>query len=118
MPAPYAGFVITLVTLVIAVLFLPPPWSWIAVVVAALVDIAETSAFVWWSRRRRSVVGVDALVGRHAVVVTVLAPRGQVRVEGEIWEAVSPVRVEPGSEVVVRAVRGLALDVEPTAQSG
>ncbi len=58
------------------------------------------------------------LVGRHAVVVTVLAPRGQVRVQGEIWEAESPVHVEPGREVVVRAVRGLVLHVEPTAPSG
>lgn len=106
---------ITLVTLLIAVLFLPSPWSWIAVVVAALVDIAETGAFLWWSKRRRSVVGLDALVGQRAVVVTVLAPRGQVRVQGEIWEALSPVPVEPGLGVVVRAVNGLLLDVEPTA---
>lgn len=105
---------ITLVTLVIAVLFLPSPWTWIAVVAAALVDIAETGAFLRWSKRRRSAVGVDALVGRHAVVVTMLAPRGQVRVQGEIWEAESPVRVEPGREVVIRAVDELVLAVDPT----
>lgn len=109
---------ITLVTLVIAVLFLPPPWSWIAIAVAAVVDLAETGALVRWSKRRQSAVGVEALVGRHAVVVTVLAPRGQVRVEGELWAAESPVRVEPGRDVVVRAVRGLALDVEPAAPTG
>lgn len=110
--------VITLVTLVIAVLFLPTPWSWIAVVVAALVDIVETVTFLWWSRRRRSVVGVATLVGRRAVVVTMLAPRGQVRVQGEIWEAESPVHVEPGREVVVCAARDLVLHVEPAAPSG
>lgn len=106
---------LTIVAVLLALLLVPPPWGWILVIVAAAADTVETAVFLWWSKRRRSVVGLDALVGQRAVVVTVLAPRGQVRVQGEIWEAVSPVPVEPGLGVVVRAVNGLLLDVEPTA---
>lgn len=109
---------LTIVAVILALVLIPPPWGWVLVIVAAVVDTLETAFFWWWSKRRRSVVGVEALVGRHAVVITALAPRGQVRVQGEIWEAESPVQVEPGREVVVRAVRGLALDVEPTASPG
>lgn len=105
---------LTIIALILALLALPSPWGWLLVLVAAIVDVTEVAVFRWWSRRRRSTVGVDTLVGRHAVVVTALAPHGQVRVQGEIWQARSPVAVDPGEEVVVRAVRGLALDVEPT----
>jgi membrane-bound serine protease (ClpP class) len=107
--------VLTLIALIVAFLFLSSPWSWLLVLGAAVVDVLETAVLWWLSKRRRSAVGVEALVGRSAVVVTALTPRGQVRVDGEIWEAESPVSVERGVEVVVRAVRGLALDVEPAA---
>lgn len=104
---------LTIIALILALVLLPSPWGWLVVLVAAIVDVLETGAFWWWSKRRRSTVGVHTLVGRRAVVVTALAPCGQVRVQGEIWQAQSPVAVDPGGEVVVRAVRGLALDVEP-----
>lgn len=104
---------LTIVALLLALFVIPAPWGWLLVVLAGTVDVLETAFLWWWSKRRRSVVGVDALVGSRAVVITALAPRGQVRLQGEIWEAESPVQVDPGREVVVRGVRGLALDVEP-----
>ena len=74
---------------------------------------AETWFFVRWSKRRRSTVGVETLVGRTAVVVRALTPRGQVKVDGEVWEARSEYQLAPGEEVVVTGVDGLVLDVEP-----
>ena len=114
---PYTAPVLTLVALVLALIFLPSPWSWILVVSAAVIDLAETGAFVWWSRRRRRLtrpaVGVEDLVGRRAVAVTALVPDGQVRVQGEIWSARSRSPVGRGDAVVVLAVDGLVLEVEP-----
>ncbi len=107
------GALLTIVAIILALLVIPPPWGWAIVIVAAVIDVLETWFFCWWSKRRGSVVGADNLVGRHGIVVTTLAPRGKVRVLGELWEAESPVQVDPGLEVVVRGVRGLALDVEP-----
>ena len=107
---------LTLVALVLALTVLPAPWGWFAVVAAAVVDLAETGLFLVWSkrRRRRSAVGADALVGRRAVVVRALGPRGgQVKLDGEIWEAAATVEVPPGNEVVVRGLEGLVLAVEP-----
>jgi membrane-bound serine protease (ClpP class) len=112
--------VITLVALIVAILFLSPPWSVIVVVVAAMVDIAETGAVVWWSRRRRGrtrpAVGAEDLVGRVGVAVSSIDPRGQVRVLGEIWEAQSTAAVSRGDEVVIVRVDGLRLDVAPASE--
>lgn len=107
---------LTIVALVIALLFLPQPWSWIVVIVAAVIDVIETLAFVWWSRRRRRLtqpaVGVDDLVGRRGVVVTPLRPEGQVRIFGELWRARGAPEAPPGARVVVRAVDRMVLEVE------
>ena len=66
-----------------------------------------------WSKRRRATVGAETLVGRTAVVVRALTPRGQVKLDGEVWEAAPSWIFLPGDEVVIRAVEGLLLDVEP-----
>ena len=103
---------ITLVAILLAVFVLPQPWGIVAVVGGATIDLAQNVAVVRWSRRRRSSVGAEALVGRTVVAVTALDPRGQVRMDGELWTARSDERVEPGGEVRVRDVEGLTLVVE------
>ncbi len=75
--------------------------------------MVEVTFFARWSKRRRAVVGAETLVGRRAVVVRPLAPRGQVRLDGELWEARAPGDVDPGVEVVVTGLDGLVLEVEP-----
>jgi membrane-bound serine protease (ClpP class) len=105
--------VLTIVAIVLALTVLPAPWGWLAVVTAAAIDVAETVFFVRWSKRRRAVVGAETLVGRTAVVVRPLAPRGQVRLDGELWEARAAEDMPPGAEVVVTALDGLVLEVEP-----
>jgi membrane protein implicated in regulation of membrane protease activity len=104
--------VLTIVAIALALTVIPSPWGWVAVIVAGLIDIAETAFFVRWSKRRRASVGVETLVGRTAVVVRALTPRGQVKIDGEVWEA-RGLDLLPGDEVVVAGVDGLVLEVEP-----
>ena len=106
---------LTIVAVVLALTVLPSPWGVVAVVGAFLIDVGETWFFVRWSKRRRATVGVETLVGRTAVVVRALTPRGQVKLDGEVWEARGPEGLPSGSEVVVTHVDGLVLDVEPPA---
>lgn len=117
---------LTLIALVFALLFLSSPWNVVVVAAAIVIDIGEILIFVWWSRRRRLLgppaVGIEALVGRRGVAVARLAPGtleeiGQVRVDGEIWGARTQVPIEPGSSIVVRAVDGLVLEVDPAPRS-
>jgi membrane-bound serine protease (ClpP class) len=107
--------VLTLVALVLSLLFLPFPWSIVVPSVVAMVDIAETGFVLWWSQRRKASVGIEALVGRRAVAVARLEPSGQVRLDGELWQAHSTHPVERGQEVVVQEVDGLVLRVSPCA---
>ncbi len=94
--------------ILLAIFVLPSPWGIVAVVVGGLIDVAESVAFLWWSRRRRAVTGAEALVGATGVVATPT----QVRVVGELWHARSDDDLIPGTEVVVLAVEGLTLLVD------
>jgi membrane-bound ClpP family serine protease len=55
------------------------------------------------------------IVGDAGIAVTNLAPRGFVRVYGELWqaEAVDGAHIPDGFTVCVRDIRGLLLIVEP-----
>ena len=104
--------------LVLAVLaaffFVPSPWGALLVIGAAVVEVAEVWFWIWWSRRRTSVTGAEALVGAIGVATTALDPLGQVRVDGELWRARSELRAGAGQRVVIRAVEpDLTLVVSP-----
>jgi membrane-bound serine protease (ClpP class) len=103
---------LTIVAVILALTVLPSPWGVVAVVGAAAVDTVEIAFFARWSKRRRATVGAETLVGRTAVVVRALSPRGQVRIDGEIWEARADADVPPGVEVIVTALDGLVVEVE------
>jgi membrane-bound serine protease (ClpP class) len=106
---------LTIGAVLLALTVLPWPWGGVAVAGAAAIDVAETVFFLRWSKRRRVAVGVETLVGRRAVVIRPLVASGQVKLDGEVWEARSDAELEPGQEVVVRAVDGLVLEVERTS---
>jgi membrane-bound serine protease (ClpP class) len=93
--------------ILLAIFVLPSPWGIVAVVAGGLTDIAESLVFLKWSRRRRAVTGVEALIGKTAVV----SSPTQVRVAGELWEARSADALVAGEEVEVTGVDGLTLQV-------
>ncbi len=93
--------------ILLAIFVLPSPWGIVAVVAGGLTDIAESLVLLKWSRRRRAVTGVEALLGETAVV----SSPTQVRVAGELWEARSDDALVVGEEVEVTGVDGLTLRV-------
>jgi len=105
---------LTIVAVILALTVLPSPWGVVAVAGAAAIDVVEIGFFARWSKRRRATVGAETLVGRTAVVVRALSPRGQVQLDGEIWEARADENVPPGAEVTITAVDGLVLAVTPS----
>lgn len=111
-----------LVALLLALFVLPHPWGVAAVVGALVVEVGEAWFWIWLSRRRRAVVGAEALVGAEAVVVTPCRPEGQVRVAGELWRARCEGGADAGQRVRVLAVSSLTLEVEaappPSAGAG
>ena len=102
-----------LIALLLAIFLLPSPWGFIVVACALVVDVLEVSVGLWYSKRRRATVGTDAFVGVTGVAIDDLFPEGQVKVNGEIWRARCEAGCDAGAAVVVRAVNGLTLEVEP-----
>jgi membrane-bound serine protease (ClpP class) len=105
--------VILLVAFLLAVFVLPSPWGVVVVAAAGLIELAEIWFFVRWSKRRHPAVGMETLVGRRAVAATPCRPRGQIRVGGEVWNAVCDMGADPGDALEVVGVDpdGLTLQV-------
>ncbi|HEY4347347.1 MAG TPA: NfeD family protein [Gaiellaceae bacterium] len=101
--------------LVVALLFLPQGWGLAAVAAAAVCEVAFWVVGIRYSRRRRSDVGVQTLVGREAEAISALSPAGQVKVGGEVWEARAPSGARAGETLRITRVDGLTLEVEPAA---
>lgn len=103
---------IFLVALGLAIFVLPSPWGVVGVAAGGAVELVE-AWFLWrWSHRRKPAVGVEALIGARALVVSPCRPFGSVRVKGELWQARCDEGADEGAGVVVVAVEQLTLVVE------
>jgi len=60
--------------------------------------------------RRKAIVGLPTMVGTEGKVVRRLAPKGLVKIKGELWETMSSgANIDAGEEVVVVGQNGLRL---------
>ena len=101
------------VGILLAFLVLPAPWGYAAVAAGGVIEVGEVALWWRWTHRRRPAVGAEALIGVEAVVVEPCRPLGRVRVDGELWRARCDEGADPGDTVVIRALDGLTLVVEP-----
>ncbi len=108
---------ILIITLILALIFLPLPWNLLVIGLAAAFEIALAVFGIRYTRRPRVQVGVQTLVGQTAEVITSLAPTGQVKVDGAIWEARSQMEARAGESVLITGIDGLTLEVEPGPQA-
>jgi membrane-bound serine protease (ClpP class) len=98
--------------IVVAVLYLPSPWSVAAVGAAAAIEVVETMFWIRLSQRRRARAGAETLIGASGVATSDLAPAGQVRVQGELWQARAEAGARAGDSVRVLEREELLLVVE------
>ena len=81
---------------IVLFIFLPSPWNFFAGFASIVLFVLEAA---YWQRRvrpQKAQTGVQRLVGATGVVSERLAPSGQIRVLGEIWEARSSLRASGG----------------------
>jgi membrane-bound serine protease (ClpP class) len=106
--------VLLALAILLAFLVLPTPWGIGLVIAAALFEGVEIA---FWRRTigMRVRTGREELVGMEAEVVEALRPRGRVRLRGELWKARSSEPASVGETVVVTAVKGLEVEVEPAS---
>jgi membrane-bound serine protease (ClpP class) len=67
------------------------------------------------ARKRKSLLGPDAMVGQHATAMEPLTPTGHVLIEGEIWRAVANQPMAAGTELLVTGHDQMLLFVEPAS---
>jgi len=101
--------------ILLAIFVVPEQWRLPVILLAAVVEIAETGFWLWYTRRGRVQMGPETLVGSIARVVTECAPLGQVRVQGELWRARCAEGAAVGEDVRIIALDGLTLLVERAA---
>ena len=68
-------------------------------------------------RRRGAVSGRGSIIGGVGTAMQDFTGEGKVWLEGEAWAAHSEVPIRKDQEVIVRAMRGLMLEVEPTTEA-
>jgi membrane protein implicated in regulation of membrane protease activity len=107
--------VILVISLILALLFLPWPWNLAVIASAAAFELALATLGVRYTRRGRAQVGVQTMVGATGEVITTLAPLGQVKVDGVIWQAHAEGGASVGETVRINRIDGLTLEVERAA---
>ena len=102
-----------LIFLAIALLLvLSSPWNVVAFLVLLPLWVLELFGWNRTTKRHRKVVGAQTLIGREAVVSVPCRPVGQVRLDGEIWEARCEAGAGTGERVRVTGRHRLTLVVE------
>jgi membrane-bound serine protease (ClpP class) len=103
---------VLLIAAFVSLFVLPEPWGYLAVGVAALVEVGEIYFWIRCLGRYRVTTGAEGLVGERAQVVDACAPLGRVRVRGELWAARAEAPAIVGQRMRVTGVDGLTLEVE------
>jgi len=101
----------------------PAPYMRISLT-AIIGTAAATAAFFLFvvgagvrALRSRTTTGMEGLIGEIGVVRTRLAPRGQVFLRGELWNAEGDGVVETGESVRITGMDGLTLRVVPVQRA-
>ena len=102
-----------IIVAVVLLLVLPGPWNIVGFVVVTLLWFGELFLWSRTVKRKRRVVGAENLIGQIAVVTEACRPLGQVRLDGEIWEATCQAGANRADRVRVIGRDELTLVVEP-----
>ncbi|MDI6884176.1 MAG: nodulation protein NfeD [Hadesarchaea archaeon] len=82
------------------------------VAIALLIAFAVFILLIRRTVRKPPVVGKEELIGQVGAAVTGIAPRGLIKLRGELWTATSKEYIKEGEQVVVKDVKGIMLVVQ------
>jgi membrane protein implicated in regulation of membrane protease activity len=105
------------IALILAILFVPWPWSLLAVLGGLAIETGELAWGLRLARRWKPKTGAEAMIGQEAVVVAPCRPLGEVRVHGELWRARCDEGAESEERVRIERIEGLTLVVTRTSAS-
>lgn len=105
----------TLALAIVGLFVLPDPWRAVFLGAALVIEVGEVYLWIRFLRRYRVTTGAEGLIGEPALVIESCGPRGRARVRGEIWNARSAKRLDPGDRARIVSVEGLTLVLETEA---
>ena len=92
----------------------PIGWGvFFGIALVEVLTIAGVSWVVMRNRKRKSIVGHESMIGHAAEVVDWAGTSGRVRVQGEVWKAVSatPLHLKKEDKVTVESIDNLVLKI-------
>jgi membrane protein implicated in regulation of membrane protease activity len=107
---------VALTVAIILAFFAPWPWNLVAVLTGLGIESVELTWGLRLARRWRPRTGAEAMIGQTAEVVAPCNPTGQVRIQGELWEARCAQGADVGETVRIERLEGLTLVVAPTRE--
>jgi membrane-bound serine protease (ClpP class) len=108
---------VVLTLAIVVALFVDWPWNLVVVCVGIVLEVGEVVWGLRIAKRWGPRTGAEAMVGMDGEVVRSCRPRGLVRVNGELWDAICEEGADAGQVVRVTRVDGLLLVVEPSESS-
>jgi membrane-bound serine protease (ClpP class) len=96
----------------------------VQMLVAIAITLLVIAGIIAWllyaairAQYRRVKTGEEALIGAKGTAVTDLAPKGEVRVNGEFWRATAKeAKISYGQAVIVVGLEGMFLIVKPVEE--
>jgi len=94
------------------------PWVEVAgdivkgVILGMVVVFAVVLLLARRALKKPKVVGMEAMIGQVGEATTDIAPKGMIRIKGELWTASSEERIGKGEKVVVVDIKGIELIVK------
>ena len=73
--------------------------------------------FYFMKCKKRSITGIESLLGEVVVVGQWNETEGQVFIKSELWRAVSDVPLIKGEKAIIHNIEGLTLKVKPVGES-
>jgi membrane protein implicated in regulation of membrane protease activity len=105
------------VAIVLALIFLPWPWNLVLILGGLTVEVGELAWGLSLARRWNPRTGAEAMIGEEATVVTQCRPLGEVRVQGELWQARCDEGADVGDTVRIERIEDLTLVVSRSVKA-
>src|SRR2546422_458666 len=102
------------IAIVLGLIFLPWPWNLVAILGGLAVETGELAWGLSLARRWKPKTGAEAMIGEEAEVVVACRPLGEVKIQGERWQARCEEGADVGATVRIESIDGLTLVVART----
>ena len=81
--------------------------------IVILIAAAYCNIVMFWSMRAKPKTGIEAMIGKAALVIEDINPEGKIEITGEMWAATAGgKRITAGKPVKILKANGLVLVVE------